>query len=480
MLLVVVLVVAGGVGYLYYPRGRSLSAAVAATLAVLNADISARRGGADFEPALDGDLLADGDVVRSSQDGRAVLTFFDASTLTVDPGSVVKVATLNPLGDGGIQLTIEQTLGRTWASVSKLKTPESKFEVKTPTSTAAVRGTAFETVVERRPDGTTSVTYRVYGGLLLVTAVAGGQVTVGAGTQVTIAQGQPAPVSSTPIAPSPELRLVAAAGLGYALVGPTGAACGSAGSRQEIFGCLVAGDSLSIHGPRAGTYTLILTSAAAASNATVTIEAARGTTTEATRTLTRTFAVGDLVRTTFTYGDGSPLTLGVLEPAQLVTSICGAEATGHVFSSGSLDERYGLLQQYVRSNRGLPISFVVTETDVVQVINDQLGQADPSGPLAVRDLTLRLDAGGAHVSANLGTPLGTFAVSGTVVAGSVNGRLVVRVRDLSAGPLPAALLDRAREAIEERMNDAAQDIPFTIRRVMLRGGCLAVMGTSPD
>ena len=45
--------------------------------------------------------------------------------------------------------------------MTKLKTPDSKFEIKTPTSIAAVRGTAFETNVAQNADGTTSVTYKV-------------------------------------------------------------------------------------------------------------------------------------------------------------------------------------------------------------------------------------------------------------------------------------------------------------------------------
>src|SRR3954470_13826308 len=137
ILIVLLLLLVGGGVYLYLPRADSLSATVAATLAILNTDITSQRGGAgDFNAALDGDLLSNGDIVKSSTAGRAVLTFFDGSTVTVDTGSQVKVLTLNHLDSGGIQLVLEQTLGRTWASVQKLKTPDSKFEIKTPTSTA--------------------------------------------------------------------------------------------------------------------------------------------------------------------------------------------------------------------------------------------------------------------------------------------------------------------------------------------------------
>src|SRR5947207_768568 len=151
-ILIVLIVIVGGGAYLYPPRGQGLCAAVAATISVLNPDISAQKGGAGaFVTSLDGDLYKSGDVVKANQDGRAVLTFFDGSTLTVDPGSVVRVTTLNHLDNGGIQLTVEQTLGRSWASVQKLKTPDSKFEVKTPTSTATVRGTERDAHRRRAP-----------------------------------------------------------------------------------------------------------------------------------------------------------------------------------------------------------------------------------------------------------------------------------------------------------------------------------------
>lgn len=120
--LVVLLVLVVAVGaFLYFPRGGVIEAVNAAVLAVLNAGVDAQRTGqADFGPALDGDVFATGDVVRADANGRAVLTFFDGSTLSVEPRSHVRVISLARTGGGGIQLTLEQTLGRSWASVSKL------------------------------------------------------------------------------------------------------------------------------------------------------------------------------------------------------------------------------------------------------------------------------------------------------------------------------------------------------------------------
>jgi hypothetical protein len=477
---VILLVFVGGGAYLYFPRGSSVSATVAATLAILNTDITSQKSGsADFSPALDGDLLLTGDVVKSSSQGRAVLTFFDGSTLTVETGSVVKVTTLNRLPGGGIQLTIEQSLGRTWASVQKLKTPDSRFEVKTPTSTASVRGTAFETTVVQNPDGTTSVTYKADDGEVVVSAVAGGQTSVTANTQVTVAQNQPAPPAPAPIPPGPSLRVTSSDGVGYALIAPTGATCGSAGNKAEIPGCLVNGNVVTIREPVVGRYVVMMTAAAAVPNATLKVEALRGTTIESTQTLTRTFALGDLIRSAFTYAAAQPLNVAAFEPAEQISSVCGAQATGRVFSAGTIDERYNLLRQFAASNKNTPASLVVTDAEVTASANKSLPN-DPSQPAQVRDLAITIDGAGLHLSAKIATAIGTFDASGDVIAGPVNGKLVLRLRNLSAGPVPGAILQQIQAAVEKGLNEFSDSFPIVVRQVALRPGCLGVMGTTPQ
>ena len=477
LILFLLLVVGGGV-YLYLPRGgASLSADVAATLAVLNTDITSQRGGSgDFNLALDGDLLSNGDVVKSSTAGRAVLTFFDGSTLTVETGSQVKVTTLNHLASGGIQLTIEQTLGRSWASVQKLKTPDSKFEMKTPTSTAVVRGTAFETNVAQLPDGTTQVTYKTDDGTVAVTANAGGTTNVTANTQVTIATNQPAPAAPTPTPPAPTLRVTASASVGFALTGPTGATCGTTDNRT-MFGCVVNGGVATIREPVAGRYVVFLTSAAAQGGS-LKVEALRGSTVESTQTLTRTFALGDLVRSAFTYGAATPQTVSAFEAAVLVTSVCGAQASGTVFSGGALDERYSQFQTFVRSNRNAPVSLVVNEADVAAAVTQALADQGAGAPIQIKDLRITINGAGIHVAGSAATPIGDQSATADVVMGPSNGKLAYRLRSLTAGPLPPAILEQLRAAIEKAANDQSADLPLVVRQVSFQKGCLAVMGTS--
>jgi hypothetical protein len=154
----------------------------AALLGVLNGAVESQRSGKAFEPALDGDLLAGGDFVRANKSGRGFLTFFDGSTLSIEPASEVKVLALARTSGDGLQVTIEQSAGRTWASVQKLVTPDSRFELRTPSMTAIVRGTTFETIVERRPDGTTTPSILSGEVEFVAKAEAGGETRVPAGT----------------------------------------------------------------------------------------------------------------------------------------------------------------------------------------------------------------------------------------------------------------------------------------------------------
>jgi len=474
-LLIVLLLVGAGV-YLYLPRGSNATADNAATVAVLNTAIDAQKGSNDFAPALDGDIVASGDFVRSSKDGRAVLTFFDGSTLSVDPGSLVKVLTLNRLGSGGIQLLVEQTLGRSWAAVSKLKTPDSKFEIKTPSSIAAVRGTAFETNVTASADGTSSVTYKVDDGQVLVTANAGGSVTVSANQQVTIATNQPAPAAATAQAPTPRFVLTGSTGLEFAITASTGATCGNGRNKQEIFGCVANGNTVTLREPPAGRYAVLLTKTAAAPTTTLTVDAFRATARETTRTLTATASVADLVRSGFTYAATTPQTISEFEPAAPVTSVCSAQAPGRVFDSGALEDRYAQLRTFAEANKGQAVAFVVTEADLTKAGNASV----PSDvPATVSDLRATIDSAGVHLSGQATASVLTVNAASDVSVGSVDGKLVVRIRSLSATPLPAGLLDGLRSAIEKSFDELSNGFPFAVRQVAMRRGCLTVTGTTP-
>ena len=475
-LAIVLLVAVIAVGaFLFFPRGGALSIANAATLTVLHGQVDAQKGSSGFAPALDGDLLTSGDVVRADSAGNAVVTFFDGSTLTVESGAQVRVASLVKTGSGGIQVSIEQTSGRTWASVQKL-TSDSTFEIKTPTSTAAVRGTAFETIVET-VNGVTTTTVRTTEGAVLVQAQAGGSTTVGAGQEVRNTQGAPAPAAPSTQPPAPRLRFAPSANVGFTVIDPRGLQCSTA--LRQIPGCSFSGAVVTIDGPASGTYAIALTAAAPTQGAALTLDALRGTTTDFTTRSSTNIGVGDLVRTTVGVtvpATGASTTTG-FTPAELVTSVCGAEATGRVFSAGATGDRSGALAAYGKASPKQPAALVVTAAELTQAAVD--GVATAGLPIAVRGVVVTIDSAGLHLDAQAAAGPFTVPARANIIAGARDGRLTLRTRDLDAGPIPGSLKEQLSSTLDQSLAEFAAAFPLVVTRVAFRNGCLALIGTTP-
>jgi ferric-dicitrate binding protein FerR (iron transport regulator) len=163
VVLSVLLFVAFGLGGGF--GGRALAAAT--TITVLSGDVQVRHTASSFVSATDGQVLIAGDTVRTGDGARAILTYFEGSTVSIEPNTELKIERASSTSDGGTVILMQQIIGRTWHVVTKLITGSSKYEVKTPASTASVRGTAFlvdsdaertvvttteGTVVDRVPD----------------------------------------------------------------------------------------------------------------------------------------------------------------------------------------------------------------------------------------------------------------------------------------------------------------------------------------
>src|SRR5467141_3671799 len=470
VLVVFLLIVAGVAAFLYFPRGgATTSAQNAATLAILNTAIEGARAGAAFVPALDGEVYATGDLVRANVDGRAVLTFFDGSSLSVDPGSQVKVVALNRVSADGIQVTIEQSLGRSWSSVQKLKTPDSRYEVRTPSTTAVVRGTGFLTFVQQLAAGGTQTTYQVDEGTLQVTATAGGTVTVPAGGQITIAEGAPAPTSATPMAPSPRLEINSTVGVPFLVVAPTGQSCGTAGGKAEIFGCVVGTDKVTIRDPAAGHWGIFMTSLSPLRVSVFTAEAFLGTTASAKRAMEAPLVAGQLFRGGITVTPGPPLGLSAYEPATIVTSMCAAMAPGRVFASGAVDGRADSVKAFARDNRATQVSMVFTEAELNDVVNKNAPSATQGVTLS--DAKITIDLGGIHGTAKAATQFITLNAAADVVGGSVGNKFTLKVSHLAADPLPPGLIDAVRGLVDSTTADISGAVPFLVKQVAFRNGC---------
>src|SRR3954453_12557576 len=84
--LVVVAIVLGSTGVIaaVFP---ATAAASSSSLEILDGIVALSHDGQTFAQGHDGDLVEQGDVVRTGDASHAVLTFFDGSTIEVEPDS---------------------------------------------------------------------------------------------------------------------------------------------------------------------------------------------------------------------------------------------------------------------------------------------------------------------------------------------------------------------------------------------------------
>src|SRR6185503_17754219 len=133
----------------------------------------------------------------------STLEVLDGSVIEVEPDSEIRVETLQATSAGDLLMTMQQTIGRSWHVVSRTLTPNSKYEVRTPAATAAVRGTAF--LVSVSPQGVSNI--QTTDGVV-ATSGGGQEVLVPPGFQSSVLPGG-VPEPATP-APQPPalLRIV--------------------------------------------------------------------------------------------------------------------------------------------------------------------------------------------------------------------------------------------------------------------------------
>jgi hypothetical protein len=82
-----------------------------------------------------------GDTIKTGDDSGAEITFFDGSTIELEAGTQIEIASLDSSPDTGTKtITLMQTIGTTISRVTKLLDPASTYAIETPTGVAAVRG----------------------------------------------------------------------------------------------------------------------------------------------------------------------------------------------------------------------------------------------------------------------------------------------------------------------------------------------------
>jgi len=105
------------------------------TLTMVDGAVSVRHDGSAFSSVREGDVIAAGDTVRTERGAAAEITYFDGSSVRVDSATQIVVASLRTSDVG-----VGHALGRAWHVVTSLISGGSRYEVRTPSSTASVRG----------------------------------------------------------------------------------------------------------------------------------------------------------------------------------------------------------------------------------------------------------------------------------------------------------------------------------------------------
>ncbi len=123
-----------------------------ATVAGFSGEVMVKNPGrGSWAPAAIGDILNEGSFIKTGAGARAIVNVDDGRTAVVDVSekSLVSFATLIQDSATGMKKTLlDLSIGQVLIKAERLDTPDSKFEVKTPTSVVGVRGTKFSVKVD--------------------------------------------------------------------------------------------------------------------------------------------------------------------------------------------------------------------------------------------------------------------------------------------------------------------------------------------
>jgi Leucine-rich repeat (LRR) protein len=124
-------------------------------LSITEGNVSVMKAGTgNWVEAQVGMPLEVGDRMKTGDNSSAEITFFDGSTIELQAGTEIEIASLDISTDtGATTITLEQAIGTTISRVTKLVDPASRYKVETPTGVVAVRGSAVQVYVIE--DGTT-------------------------------------------------------------------------------------------------------------------------------------------------------------------------------------------------------------------------------------------------------------------------------------------------------------------------------------
>jgi hypothetical protein len=149
------------------------------TISGLSRKVEVQQNETTWFPASDSVKLKEGDKIHTGWKAGAKLTFPDGSTIVLKPMSLLLIQSLKSGPDGKLTVRVWLPLGEVSATVNRSRGSAADFEVKTPTTTASVRGTIFSVLY----DGAMTIV-SVKKGVVSVKPNSGKAVNVPAGREV--------------------------------------------------------------------------------------------------------------------------------------------------------------------------------------------------------------------------------------------------------------------------------------------------------
>ncbi|HVZ81284.1 MAG TPA: FecR domain-containing protein [bacterium] len=101
------------------------------------------RSGKKVRDAKDGSKVKEGERVVTAADSKTIVRFFDGSQLSVSPGSDVQMGEMRKLAGQDKVLHFKLLVGKLFASVQKLASSKSSFEIEAGGVVCGVRGTEY-------------------------------------------------------------------------------------------------------------------------------------------------------------------------------------------------------------------------------------------------------------------------------------------------------------------------------------------------
>ena len=166
---------------------RTLRASTVATLTLLNSPVQSAHGDGKPISASSGSDLQAGDRVITGPEGRALITFLDGSTVTVEPASEVTVRVAEMDGQDASRLRVFIMVGTVWARVAGWLAGRASLTLESN----AYSATAHDGLIgaQQQPDGTFVCWTRAGG--VEVTGNAGASVAqIQPGQKVTLGPGR--------------------------------------------------------------------------------------------------------------------------------------------------------------------------------------------------------------------------------------------------------------------------------------------------